>query len=88
MPTSVMPICTVERKRPGSSASARAALAPWRPGVGHGLEPGLSGGDDGELGQGEQPVEGNQDQSDDKFEQILVWLTRGREQPPQMQAGR
>jgi hypothetical protein len=31
MPTSVMPIWTVDRKRPGSSASLRAARAPERP---------------------------------------------------------
>jgi len=30
MPISVMPICTVDRKRPGSSARASAALAPGR----------------------------------------------------------
>ena len=31
MPTKVMPICTVDRKRPGSSARASARLAPLRP---------------------------------------------------------
>jgi hypothetical protein len=30
-PTAVMPICTVDRKRPGSAASASALLAPRRP---------------------------------------------------------
>ena len=31
MPTSVMPICTVERNLPGSAASASAAFAPALP---------------------------------------------------------
>jgi hypothetical protein len=44
----------------------RACTGPTR--VGHRLEAGFSGGDDGELGQGEQPVEGDEAEGDDGLE--------------------
>ena len=64
MPISVMPICTVERKPVGSSPSRMRALGAAVAGLGHGLEPGAPGGDDGELGHGEEAVQKNEHQHD------------------------
>ena len=64
-----MPIWTVDRKRPESSMRFRAVPAPGAALLGHGLEAGAAGGNDGEFGKGEDAVEGDESESDDQFEQ-------------------
>ena len=64
MPISVMPTCTVERKLGrilGELQRPRRAAAA---GLGHGLEPRPPGGDDGELGHGEEAVQHDEHQHD------------------------
>ena len=52
-------------------AGAGAAL------LGHGLEAGAAGGDDGEFGKSEDAVEGDESESDDQFEQRCLELLTG-----------
>ena len=58
-PTSVMPICTVDRKRPGLAAELqRAGGALGRaPAVDHRLEAGRAGRNDGQFRHGQQAVD-------------------------------
>ena len=60
-----MPLCTVERKRPGSAARSSAVWAPCRPARAIALSRGPARRDDRQLGHGEQAVEDHQQQDDD-----------------------
>src|SRR5262245_54345798 len=55
-PTKVMPICTVDRHRPGSVARARARRETNDVAIDQRLQSGAPGGDDGELRQRKEAI--------------------------------
>ena len=66
----VMPIWTVERKRPGFVASLSARFAPRRPDAGE-LSTGVPGGDDSQLRQREEAVEEDEAQDDQDLDHVM-----------------
>ena len=67
-PTSVMPICTVDRKRPGLAPSASARPAPFTFAVDHRLQAGRAGRNDRQFRHGQQAVDADEDDDDGDFE--------------------
>ena len=67
-PITVMPICTVERKRPGSRFSSSATRAPRAAELGGVLQPRLARRDDRHLRQREEAVEQNEQQDDGELQ--------------------
>ena len=75
-----MPIWTVERNRPGSSASLMAVPAPCPRGR-RSPEPGGAGGDDRQLRHGEKPVQNDQGKDDEHFDEHCLLMFGHRDAP-------